>query len=87
MIYIKSTNQVPEFNVNSAEVAKVAIKNSIESKALSRHQEEKLVKYGTRKMTREDWRSATNICYLLLTEPPRKHVKKQKTGNEISCKY
>ena len=48
------------------------IKNSIESKALSRHQEEKLVKYGTRTMTREDWRSATNICYLLLTEPPQK---------------
>ena len=36
-------------------------------------------------MTREDWRSATNICYLLLTEPPRKHVKKtEKLGMKLA---
>ena len=36
-------------------LGKVAIENSIESKARRSRQEEKLVKCGTRKMTRGDW--------------------------------
>ena len=66
-------------------LGKVAIENSIESKARRSRQEEKLVKCGTRKMTRGDWSwSATNICYLLLAQPPENILKNDNLEFEIS---
>ena len=69
----------PEIKFQNSAADEVACKSG---RKVDRQEGRRLVKWGTRKMTRGDWRSATNICYLL--PQPENKTKKWKSEKQLT---